>query len=215
LTKLNKYAFFVQKDIRDSMIHHLLKNIHVVLASESPRRKELFKLLGIKFIQKKADIDETILPADHLNPRQYVCRLAIKKCQTIAEEMDQDCLIVAADTIVYHKKHILGKPENEAMAFDYLNALSEHTHAVYTGICVRYKMKNYTSVEKTSVSFKKMSEQEIRDYIATGEPMDKAGAYGIQGYGAQFIEKVNGCYFNVMGFPVHQFYCLLEKMFKG
>ncbi len=197
------------------MIHNLLKNHKVVLASESPRRKDLFKMLGIKFIQKKADIDETIFDSDHINPRQYVSRLATQKCLEISGSMDQDCIIIAADTIVYHKKQILGKPNTEGMAFDYLNALSEHTHAVYTGICVRYKRTNYTAVEKTTVTFKKLSEQEIKDYIITGEPMDKAGAYGIQGYGAQFIEKVNGCYFNVMGFPVHQFYSLLEKIIRG
>ncbi len=172
-------------------------------------------MLDIKFLQKKSVADETIHAEDHQNPRQYVCRIASEKCKNIADEMDRDCLIIAADTIVYHEQQILGKPINETAALDYLSLLSGKTHAVYTAICIRYKAMQYSVVERTSVTFKKLTEQEIRDYIATGEPMDKAGAYGIQGYGSQFVKKINGCYFNVMGFPIHKFYQLIEKIFKG
>lgn len=194
------------------MIHNILSDKKIVLASESPRRKELFKLLGLKFIQKSADIDESIHHTDHVNPRNFVIKTSLKKCEAVAKKMDQDCVIIAADTIVYYKKEILGKPESIEQAKLYLSRLSGNTHAVYTGISLYYKRRYYHAVEKTSVTFKSLTDQEISDYILTGEPMDKAGAYGIQGYGSQLIEKVNGCYFNVMGFPVYCFYTLLNQI---
>lgn len=194
------------------MIHQILSNKKVVLASESPRRKEIFKLLGLKFLQKSADVDESIHPSDHVNPRNFVIKTSFLKCEDVAKKMDQDCVIIAADTIVYYKKEILGKPESKDQARSYLSRLSGNTHAVYTGISVYYKRKYYHAVEKTSVTFKTLSEKEITDYIQTGEPLDKAGAYGIQGFGAQLVEKINGCYFNVMGFPVFCFYTLLNQL---
>ncbi|HPT72985.1 MAG TPA: Maf family protein, partial [Candidatus Cloacimonadota bacterium] len=123
-------------------------------------------------------------------------------------------LIVGADTIVYMDHKILGKPRDVFQAADYLSMLAGNRHDVYTGICVAHKHRYYTAYEKTSVEFKPMTLFEIEEYIKTNEPMDKAGAYGIQGYGGQFIRKVNGCYFNVMGFPVSCFHELLKKIFS-
>jgi len=197
------------------MLDKLLKDINIVLASKSPRRIALLEMLNIKFLHIESTADETINEQDHKNPRRYACRVASDKCNNISKDMFPNCLIIAADTIVYHNKQILGKPNSEDTAFAYLSSLSGDTHTVYTAICISYKAKRYSAVERTNVVFKKLSEQEIRDYIATGEPMDKAGAYGIQGYGSQFIEKINGCYFNVMGFPINKFYQLIEQILKG
>lgn len=194
------------------MIHQILKDKKIVLASSSPRRKEIFKLMGIKYIQKSADVDESIMDNDHVNPRQFVTRQSLNKCKEVSVQMDMDCVVVAADTIVYLNKEILGKPVSHDEAFFFLKKLSGKNHAVYTGITIKFRNIFYSQTEKTSVTFKNMSDSEIREYLATGEPMDKAGAYGIQGYGAQFIEKISGCYFNVMGFPIHRFYCLLEEI---
>jgi len=196
------------------MIHQLLKDKKIVLASASPRRKEILKLIGLKYLQKSADIDEPLLDSDHLNPRQFVIKHSLNKCKAVAEKKDLDCLIVAADTIVYLNKQILGKPINNDEAISFLKKLSGKTHHVYTGITIRYKNQFFSQTEKTSVTFKHLSDKEIVDYILTQEPLDKAGAYGIQGFGSQFIEKINGCYFNVMGFPVFRFYSLIEEIIK-
>ena len=191
------------------MIHKLLNGKKIVLASASPRRKDLLKLVGLNFIQAPADIDEAINEDDHVNPKKYVKRLAYDKCDFIRKRMDDDCVVIAADTIVYFKKKIYGKPENKTEAVEYLMALSGQTHIVYTCIAVSYQRKLLCDITKTKVKFMPLSDEMINDYIQTNEPFDKAGAYGIQGYGSQFIEKIDGCYFNVMGFPVNMFYRLI------
>ncbi len=189
------------------MIHKILQNKRVVLASLSPRRKEIFGQLGLKVLYKPANIDESI---DAKNPRQYVMKLARRKAVYVAKEMDPDCVVVAADTVVYIENEILNKPENDYQAAYYLSLLSGQTHYVYTGLAVHYRGRCFTDYGRTAVTFKELKAQEISDYIETREPVDKAGAYGIQGYGSQFITKVVGCYFNVMGFPVAKFYELLR-----
>ena len=191
------------------MLHKLLKNKKVVLASASPRRIDILKQVGLVFLHEPATIDEDVIESDHLNPRRYVQKLAIAKCNAIKNKMTDDTVVIAADTTVYINKKIFGKPQNMEEAFDFLKILSGQTHVVYTGLAVSYKNALLSGVEKTFVKFKKLCDKEISDYIETQEPMDKAGAYGIQGYGSQFIEKINGCYFNVMGFPVNLFYNLL------
>jgi septum formation protein len=191
------------------MIHKLLANKRVVLASKSPRRREIFKQLGLKVLYKTADIDETI---DTGNPREFVTRMALNKCKEIFKKVDADCVVVAADTVVYANGRILGKPENSYHAAEYLTELSGNTHYVYTGLCVCYKHKCLKGYTKTAVTFKELTAEEISDYLETAEPDDKAGAYGIQGYGSQFITKVSGCYFNVMGFPVAKFYEILQEL---
>ena len=141
------------------MIHNALKGKKIVLASASPRRKELFKLMGIKCIQVSSDVDETIMPDDHLNPRKYVLAQSLKKCKAISAKMDPDCIVVAADTIVYFDKTILGKPVDEEEARTFLYRLSDNTHYVYTGITVHYNNFYYSDVEKTSVTFNKLTEK--------------------------------------------------------
>ncbi len=194
------------------MIHNLLKGKKIVLASASPRRKELFKLMGLKYIQVSADVDESVFPQDHSNPRKFVLTQSSKKCKEIVSRMDHDCIVIAADTIVYHDKKILGKPYDEEEAEKFLRHLSGKTHQVYTGVTIFYKQNYISDVEKTYVTFKELSEKEIKEYIMTQEPIDKAGAYGIQGFGCQFVSKINGCYFNVMGFPINLFYNMLQNI---
>ena len=193
------------------MIHKLLNGRKVVLASASPRRKELFKLVGIKALQMPPHINES---CNYRSPVKFVNHLAEKKAKAIAKLMDNDCVIVAADTIVFFNGEILNKPQNQYQAAEFLTALSDHDHYVYTGVCVISGVGlNNISVqyEKTRVTFKHLDLYEISEYIESGEPFDKAGAYGIQGLGSQFIKKINGCYFNVMGFPLPLFYDMLKQ----
>ncbi len=190
------------------MIHKILKDKQVVLASKSPRRQQIFGQLGLKVLYMPAKIDENI---DLSHPRAYVIKLAKEKATQVAKSMDPDSIIVAADTIVYLNGQILNKPRDDYQAAHFLSLLSGQTHYVYTGLCICYKNRNYTDYARTAVTFKELTAREISDYIETGEPVDKAGAYGIQGYGSQFITRVVGCYFNVMGFPVANFYNLLNN----
>lgn len=193
------------------MIHELLSDKIVILASASPRRKELFSLLGINARIIPADVAEPLSDeAPELQARHH----AQNKARHIYKQYSANELIVAADTLVAVGKHVLGKPESIEEAKAYLRLLSGREHCVYTGICLGYKGEFLCAHESTLVSFAKLSETEIDAYTATGEPMDKAGAYGIQGYGAQFITRVNGCYFNVMGFPIRKFYDTLKLMLK-
>lgn len=191
------------------MIHSLLKNKKIILASASPRRREIFNLLGIKALQEPAAIAETIFTQ---NPRKLVKTHARNKAKEVARKYGSECLVVGSDTIVYHRGKILFKPKDKYEAADFLCRLSNDYHYVYTGIAICYKNKVFTTYEKTKVEFKHLTAEEIEEYIKTGEPMDKAGAYGIQGYGSQFIRKLNGCYFNVMGFPITKFYELLKDI---
>lgn len=192
------------------MIKNLLKDKKVVLASQSPRRQEIFKMLGVKALIKPAYTDESITLRE---PRKLVIEHASRKLKEVAKNMGNDCLIVAADTIVFLDGKILGKPNNEEEAKKYLQALSGKVHEVYSGVCVCYRGKCVSGIEKTKVTFVDLTHREIEDYVKTGEPLDKAGAYGIQGLGSQYIKKINGCYFNVMGFPVNLFGHLLHKLF--
>jgi len=194
------------------MLHNILQNKKVILASASPRRKDLLNLVGVKFLQIPADVDETILSSDHSNPRRYAKKIALRKCELIAGNNDIECIVISADTIVYQNKKILGKPKNFDEINEYLTLLSGKSHIVYTAIAVSYKNNIIVDVAKTYVTFKHLEIDEIRQYIETKEPIDKAGAYGIQGYGSQFIEKINGCYFNVMGFPVNLFLQIIQKI---
>ena len=191
------------------MIHTLLKNKRVILASSSPRRKEIFDFVGIKAVQFPADVDEECTES---NPIKFIRNLSKRKCEHVYKQMESDCIVVAADTIVYLDKTILGKPIDKAQAKEFLQWLSGSTHYVYTGVTVAYKHTYYSSYVKSKVEFIELNDNEIDEYIATDEPLDKAGAYGIQGFGSQFIKKINGCYFNVMGFPISLFYKMLKEI---
>ncbi len=193
------------------MIHTILNDKKIILASQSPRRKEIFNLLGIKALQLPAGISEDNFTA---SPRVLVQHHARNKALYVAQKVDLNCVVVGADTVVYHNNVILGKPRNNFEAADFLTRLSGSSHWVYSGIAVVYNKKTVSGFVKTKVEFNNLSASEIEEYISTKEPMDKAGAYGIQGYGSQFIKKVTGCYFNVMGFPVSLFYDILKGIFN-
>lgn len=195
-----------------------MKNI--ILASASPRRFELLKMIGITdFTVTPAHIDET--PPEGKSPEETVCLLAMQKAEAVAVMVASDCgqsqttqpnspLIIAADTLVYIDGRLLGKPIDTDDAAETLRTLSGRCHTVYTGIAITNGGKSISKAEKTDVYFREISDDEIAEYIATGEPMDKAGAYGAQGYGAVFIERIDGDFFNVVGLPL----CRLSKMLK-
>ena len=172
--------------------------MEVILASQSPRRKELMTLLRIPFTVKVADIDETM---DGSIPAQdAVAQVSRKKAEAIARGPDD--IVIAADTIVVCSGEVLGKPVDEADARRMLALLSGKDHQVMTGLTVLRGSQRKVCTEITDVHFRSLSEKEILGYISTKEPMDKAGAYGIQSGGALFVEKIVGDYFNVVGLPV-------------
>ena len=191
------------------MIHKLLENKQIILASASPRRKEIFDLVGIKALQMPADIEEKTVSQ---NPIKLVKFHAKNKALAVRNRVNNDNLIVAADTIVFADKRILEKPKDKFQAAQFLTELSDNFHYVYTGIAVSYKNQIYVNYEKTRVEFSTLSAKGIENYIETNEPFDKAGAYGIQGFGSQFVKKISGCYFNVMGFPISLFYKMLKEI---
>lgn len=197
-----------QKDL--NMIDKIIKNHRLVLASSSPRRQELFKMLGLSFLIRISDVAEPILEC----PPESQAMQNAKNKALAARSDDPAEIIVAADTLVVLEGRILGKPKDKDEAFDYLSALQGKKHHVITGICIVKGDVVRTVHEISSVYFAKMDEREIRDYVATNEPMDKAGAYGIQGFGSQFVKRIEGCYFNVMGFPIHLFYKTLQSMYN-
>ncbi|MBN1327071.1 MAG: septum formation protein Maf, partial [Candidatus Cloacimonetes bacterium] len=169
------------------MIHFLLNGKQIILASASPRRKQIFDLVGIKALQVPPKLDETNTLK---NPIKLVKLHAANKAAQVASQFSSDCIIVAADTIVYHQREILGKPQDKFQAIEYLRRLSGCCHYVYTGIAISYKHHLTSNYTRSQVLFNNLSSNEIKCYIDTGEPFDKAGAYGIQGYGSQFISKI-------------------------
>jgi septum formation protein len=171
----------------------------VVLASQSPRRRDLLNLIGIPHTVRPADIDESVLPGER--PLDCVERLARSKARRLAANA-RDAVVIGADTVVVIDDRILNKPENEDDARAMLQRLAGREHVVHTAVCVIYDSAEVAGVETVAVHFRPLSAAEIDAYIATGEPMDKAGAYGIQGYGATIVERVNGDFFAVMGLPL-------------
>lgn len=171
----------------------------IILASASPRRRELLTLAGIEYEVIVSECDE-ILP-DEITPEDAVKELARQKAEDVFSRYS-DCMIIAADTVVALGNTILGKPKNEEDAFDMLSSLSGKIHTVYTGVCIRTQHKTEIFYSATDVEFYPLTEKEIKDYIATGEPMDKAGAYGIQGKGSLLVKGIHGDYFNVVGLPL-------------
>ena len=180
----------------------------VILASQSPRRRELLGLFHIPFEIQAADIDETMDP--DLPAGQEVSRVSRSKAMAIAADDDQ--IIIAADTIVVVDGRVLGKPQSPDHARQMLKSLSGRDHQVMTGIAVRRGSQCAVCTEVTDVTFRPLTDAEIDAYIATGEPMDKAGAYGIQGGAALFCEKLHGDYYNVMGLPVCRLGLMLKSM---
>ena len=181
----------------------------LVLGSQSPRRRELLGRLGLHFDIRTADIDETMDP--HLPPRQEVARVSAAKALAIRARVPGDALILTADTIVVLDDRIMGKPHSPEQAFAMLSALSGRTHHVYTAVTLTDGLRTDTQVECTEVTFRPLDRREILAYVQTGEPMDKAGAYGIQGMGSCLVSHLNGDYFNVMGLPL----CRLTGMLRS
>jgi septum formation protein len=180
----------------------------LVLASQSPRRREILTSAGIEFTVRAAVIEEVRLAGE--TPREHVLRLAREKAQSVTAGAGET--ILAADTVVVVDEHVLGKPESKEEAAWMLRLLAGREHEVITGICLRAGDRLVTDAESTRVRFVAMSEEEIAGYVESGEPMDKAGAYAIQGLASKFIDRVVGCYFNVVGLPVALVYRHLKEM---
>jgi septum formation protein len=181
----------------------------VILASSSPRRRELLTLIGIAHEVRPADIDESVF-ADEA-PAPHAERLARAKAHALAGEHPR-AVVIAADTIVVLDGDILGKPRDVAHAAEMLLRLAGREHTVYTAIAVARDQRTESAVEAVRVTMRALGEDEVAAYIATGEPMDKAGAYGIQGYGATIVERVDGDYFSVMGLGLRRLVELLERL---
>jgi len=185
--------------------------MNIVLASASPRRRELLSMLGVKDFQIIPALgEETAEPG--LSPEALVCALSLAKAQEVASKCSETALVLAADTIVVLDGQIMGKPANKKDALRMLSALSGRAHTVFTGVTVMRNGETRTEFEQTQVRFRTMTEREIVAYIDTGEPMDKAGAYGAQGIGALFVEGIEGDFFNVMGLPLCRLSKMLEKL---
>ena len=185
------------------------KSVPVVLASQSPRRRDLLDLVGIAHTVRPADIDESVRPGEA--PAAYTERLAREKAGVIADDAP-GTVVVAADTTVVVDGDILGKPEDEADARRMIARLAGRTHEVYTGIAVRRGDREASAVERVVVTFRALRDDEVAAYVATGEPMDKAGAYGIQGFGATIVERIEGDYFSVMGLSLVRLVALFERI---
>lgn len=180
----------------------------VILASRSPRRRELLQLIGLDFTAVSADADETL--NTRLSPKEAVAEISRRKADAAAVYADCRDIIIAADTVVVLDGAVFGKPKSEADALRILKMFSGKTHQVMTGVTVRRGEQILTATEVTDITFRTLSEDEIKAYIMTGEPMDKAGAYGIQGKASVFVSGIKGDYYNVVGLPL----CRLTEMLK-
>lgn len=187
--------------------------MNIILASASPRRKEILENTNVKFKIMSSMIEELTL--DNESPCQMVMRLAFEKGMDVASRQKSD-LIISADTIVVLDDIILGKPKDEIQAREMIKSLSGRSHQVITGISLINLDNNKKIIDYviSNVKFKSLSEQDINDYIATKESLDKAGAYGIQGYGALLVDEIQGDYFNIVGLPISRLSDLLKKHFK-
>jgi len=184
----------------------------IYLASKSPRRRKLLKQIAVKFKSLSLDLNEDIIDGEH--PVRTVKRLALHKSDAAIKKIKSG-IVITADTIVVLNNEIIGKPKNKKDAFDILSRLSGKTHSVYTGfvICNTSTGRKIVDYEKTKVTFRKLLPEEIRNYIKTGSPMDKAGAYGIQDdFGCLFIDKIAGDYYNVVGLPLVNLYNILKRL---
>lgn len=179
----------------------------LILASKSPRRRELLGMLCSNFRVEVQQADETIAPGTP--PQEAVEQLARRKAQAVKAGPDE--AVIGADTIVVLDGHIMGKPADVEDARRMLGALQGRSHSVFTGVCVRDGQKEVTRVCETQVQFAPMTQQEIDWYVSTQEPMDKAGAYGIQGFGGIFVQEIRGDYYNVVGLPISCLYEILRQ----
>ena len=185
-----------------------------ILASKSPRRRELLEGIGMKFDIFESSADESSISKD-IDPALYVQELAMLKSSSVAAEVKDKSLVIGADTVVGHDGKIIGKPKDFEDAYSMLSSFSGSSHKVYSGISVTDSSTGHTVTDYavTEVFFTDISPKEITDYINTYKPFDKAGAYGIQEYASLFVEKIHGDFFNVVGLPLSKLYALLKKEF--
>lgn len=182
-----------------------MKNIHLILASKSPRRQELIKGLEVPFNIQTYEVDESF--PIHLQAHDIALYLAAKKADAYPHLLQENEVLLTADTIVWIDNTVLNKPENDADSFRMLKTISGSTHQVYTGVCLRSNNKSITFYDKTDVTCSAISDEAIWHYINNYKPFDKAGSYGIQDwFGYTAVEKINGCFYNVMGLPVGKVY---------
>ena len=184
--------------------------MQVILASASPRRLALLQQIGIEATVCPADFDE--VSGSAVQAEDVVLANALGKCKAVVKIKGDDLPVIAADTVVVAEGVILGKPQDAEEAVKMLKQLSGKTHKVLTGIAIAYAGEILAEVCETKVVFRELSEDEIKQYVATGEPLDKAGAYGIQGKGAVLVEKIDGCYNNVVGLPLTRMQLILAKL---
>ena len=184
--------------------------MQVILASASPRRLALLQQIGIEATVCPADFDE--VSGSAVQAEDVVLSNAVGKCQAVVKIKGDSLPVIAADTVVVAEGVILGKPQDAEDAFEMLKQLSGKTHKVLTGIAVSYAGEMLAEVCETKVVFRDLTDEEIKKYVATGEPLDKAGAYGIQGKGAILVEKIDGCYNNVVGLPLTRMQLILAKL---
>ena len=200
------YRFFFEGMMRTSR--------PIILASRSPRRIHLLRQIGFSFTVEESGVDEQI--PDGIAPEEAVRRLSLEKANRVAERLD-DGIVIGADTIVVLDGKILGKPSSKEEAIVMLSNLSGRAHTVFTGFALVdvNSKKSYVDYERTKVTFRRLGNEEIEDYVESGSPMDKAGAYGIQDdYGAVFVEKIDGCFYTVVGFPLSKFYTSWNKFLE-
>lgn len=185
----------------------------IVLASASERRQELLGRLIKNFDVVVSDFDENKVPFEG-SIDDFVKNVALGKAMNVKDKLDEDAIIISADTIVTLDKKILGKPTDEKEAFEMIKSLQGRKHLVYSAVIVINTAKNIIKQESlsTEVSFSEISDDEIVEYIKTGEPLDKAGAYGIQGIGGIFVKEIKGCYYNVVGLPLNKLKSMLEEV---
>lgn len=194
----------------EQVVFDHLKDYHLILASKSPRRHTLLGKIGLKFDIKTKDIKEHF--PDNLRKEEIALYLSKQKAEAFSDEIKEKTVVIAADTIVWCNKSVLGKPENREQAIKMLQKLSGRKHQVITGVCIKSRLKTVTFYAKTKVFFKKLRQFEIEHYIDTYKPYDKAGSYGIQEWiGYVGVEKIKGSYFNVMGLPIQRLYEELAK----
>ncbi|EGT4136993.1 Maf-like protein [Clostridium perfringens] len=184
----------------------------VILASKSPRRVEILEKIVKEFEVVQSNFDENTINFKG-DIEKYVKDLSRNKAIEVSKRLNEPSIVIAADTVVFQDGKVLEKPENEEDAFSMLSSLSGNTHKVYSGICLinTYDDTVVTDCDCTEVRFSELNPRQIRNYINSGEPMDKAGAYGIQGLGGAFVEGIKGCYYNVMGLPLNKLYKALEN----
>lgn len=187
-----------------------MKNLQLILASKSPRRQALIEGLDLPYKVVLYEVDEAFNPND--TPDEIARKLAQKKAEHYPESLNENEVLVTADTIVYINQKVLNKPESTEEAFQMLSLICGNTHEVYTGVCLKSSDKEISFSEKSLVSCRKLSDEEIWYYINHYKPMDKAGSYGIQDwFGYTAVEKISGCYYNIMGLPLNRIYAALKE----